>query len=237
MRNGHFSVTILVDGVEHAGQADGIVPVAFGHEYSIRLRTHNGRRAVARLQIDGVDITDGGLIIPSYGYVDLETPPAKPGSRFRFASVDSPAAHAAGKDNIGAAGVIRVEFQSERYVPPVALLPISAPLGPSDFEKYYSSGELSSKGFTDVGAESCGVSSTHNLSSGVTVGGSASSQSFHTQHIDTDGVTTVVTLKLKGFTSREYSHAYVSTAINYCTYCGQPADRLSNICRCGHRLR
>jgi hypothetical protein len=98
MQNGNFSATIVVNGIEVADQMDATVPIAFGDEYVVRLRTHHGRRAVADIWVDGVHITpDGGVVVPSYGYADVETPPGAPGSKFRFVDSDSHDAHVAGK--------------------------------------------------------------------------------------------------------------------------------------------
>lgn len=259
MRSGDFSATIVVNGVEQAGQADGVVPVRFGDEYTIRLRAHNGRRAVAQVWIDDVQITQGGIILDRYDpanyhvrYVDLETPPASPGSRFRFAHAESPAAHAAAKggpDADGTKGLIRVEFQSERMPTP--------PLHLHTMKRYdkalITPGSRSYDHYEDVWLESCevGCSSTmdfapareRSLQEGVTVAGSHSSQSFREEHIDLAGPTVTVLLKLKGLAGGECSSlppVFQGTSggvANYCSHCGRRADVLSNRCACGNLLR
>jgi hypothetical protein len=260
MRSGDFSATIVVNGVENAGQADGVVPVGFGDEYAIRLRTHNGRRAVARIWVDGVELTQGGLVVDAHRHVDLETPPASPGSRFRFASTESSAARVAGKggpDVDGTKGLIRIEFQSEKYPPPVARPTVMRDFGArrygGDYMNFVPCG--GSGHYSDVGAESCGPISMDCLSagapkacgmtpleSGVTVAGSRSTQNFHEVHIELDGPVVVVLLKLRGYNRMESTTypAYSCSSprvTSYCRYCGRQEDLLSNLCACGQRLR
>jgi hypothetical protein len=223
MRSGDFSVHVVVNGQELGEQADGVVALGFGDEYSLRFRTYNHRRAVAQVWIDGVDITGGGLVIPAYGWADLHTPPASPGQRFRFASTESQAAAAAGKegpDIDGTKGLIRVEFRSEKrpaYVKamdiPRLRKPLFSPWGRTDrmwhdpettkrmdfldYESRMYEGPIT----CDASPRSSQVSApaADSLMAGVTVAGSHSSQTFVEEHVDLESTRVTVLLKLKGF--------------------------------------
>lgn len=129
MQSGKYTVKVVVDGVEQAEQDDGVVALAFGGDYKIRIYgSQDGRRAAANVSIDGVDVTGGGgLVVPAYGYVDLETPVSDPGRTFRFASTESTAAESAGKsgpDTDGSKGLIRVEVFAEKQRPQPQYTPI-----------------------------------------------------------------------------------------------------------------
>jgi hypothetical protein len=219
MQNGNFSATIVVNGIEVADQMDATVPIAFGDEYVVRLRTHHGRRAVADIWVDGVHITpDGGVVVPSYGYADVETPPGAPGSKFRFVDSDSHDAHVAGKggpDINGEKGLIRVDFRSERAASPPTIL------------SYCDNGSKSYGGAVPRGLEE-----SVPTRSGVTVAGSSSSQSFRRIQMDIEPIATTILLKLKGRASRAQP-AYVKQTSRYCIQCGRPANLLANRCPCG----
>ena len=53
---------------------DGVVSLPFGAEYSILLKNLSNRKALVKIEIDGREVTGGGLIIPhTFGnVVELE---------------------------------------------------------------------------------------------------------------------------------------------------------------------
>src|SRR6266446_2078305 len=98
MYSNNFVVCVLQNGQVIANSKQGNVALPFSSEYQIRLRNKNNRRAVAKVFIDGDNVSEGGLVVDAYSYVDLD---CHVGSKKRFllAATDSPAAVAEGKDN------------------------------------------------------------------------------------------------------------------------------------------
>jgi hypothetical protein len=64
------------------------VYLPFGSEYQIRLKNLNTTRAKVTVEIDGQNVTDGGLVIDSFQTVDLErfirNGNLSEGNRFKF---------------------------------------------------------------------------------------------------------------------------------------------------------
>jgi hypothetical protein len=247
MRSGDFSVAVVVHGREMPEQADGVVVLGFGDEYVLRFRSYNGRRGVADVWIDGVKIADGGLIVPASGYVDLETPPATPGRRFRFASTESDAAYVAGKHgpDDGTQGLIRVEYRSERPRPPVSVR--KAMRLPYDLHRHTDYVWDQPVHASSVYGQSMESAMPHRSfeapSPGVTVEGSDSSQTFTEEHVDVEPSVTTILLKLKGRVQEHASYASPfprpsPSSIRYCPDCGARVTVLSKHCLgCGRKIR
>jgi hypothetical protein len=239
MQWGNYTVKIVVDGVEQEDRPDGVVALPFGCEYVIRIYgSKDGKRAGAKIWLDNICITgEGGLVVPNFGYVDLETPVSDPGHKFRFASVDSAQAHAAGKggpDDDGTKGLIRMEIYPEKTRPRSTYSVQSS--GPEkQYLNRYSGEKISrrcidSHDFESVGAMSLD-SAPASLSSGVTVEGSSSSQRFNQIQMEIESVATTVLIKLRGFAPESVAATTVATAaVNFCSGCGAKLSSLSNLC-------
>ncbi len=235
-----YHVRIVINGVEQQGKGQEI-PVGFGDEYKIRIYgSQDGLRAVARVWIDGVLVTgEGGLVVPAYASVDLETPVADPGHRFRFASTESAAADAAGKagpDLDGTKGLIKVEVFAEKRTSLITKRYLYGPL-----PQYRWTGDAGRESLKQCSphetftADCCHVSGS-SYSPGVTVEGSASDQTFRTIQMEYDEHDSeVFTLKLVGFVRRPVAppslHSPMpATGFNYCPGCGTRLPSLSNRC-------
>lgn len=115
-----FVMCILVDGKPLRELANGVVPIKFGTQYSIRLRNKNNRRAVAKITVDGETVSGGGIIVPAYDYVDIHRRTDKDVA-FKFVELDSPEAVDAGKNGPNpdkVKGTIQVSFFLERKPEP-----------------------------------------------------------------------------------------------------------------------
>jgi hypothetical protein len=226
-----YEVKIVVNGVEHDARMDGIITIPFECEYVIRIYgSHDGRRAASKIWLDGISLTGGsGLVVPERGYVDLETPVADPGHKFRFTSVDSTQAHTAGKggpDIDGSKGLIRLEIYAEKQRPRPLYTPRKICLDSYGGEKI-SRGGIAGQGCLDTSSIPCSADS---LSSGVTVEGSSSNQRFIKVEMDIESIATTVLLKLKGFTPEPVVVATSESTINFCSNCGTRLSSLSNLC-------
>jgi hypothetical protein len=102
---------------------DNSVQLPFNTEYELVLKNDDNRRVLAKVFIDGENVTAGGLIIDSHGSVILERPVDKP-RKFLFVSSDSGQAYDAGKSpNNLYNGIIKIEFYSEAEQKPVKVRP------------------------------------------------------------------------------------------------------------------
>ena len=114
-----FVLCILVDNKPLKELANGTVPIKFGTEYSIRLRNKNNRRAVAKITIDGEEVSGGGFVVPANDYVDIKRHATKDVA-FKFVSLNSEEAVDFGKNGPNddkVKGTIQVSFFLEREAP------------------------------------------------------------------------------------------------------------------------
>ena len=114
----------MVNGSPMEERANGSVTVPFGTEYSIRLRNKHQRRALAKITIDGENISSAGFIIPARTHIDILRPADKDAA-FKFVDIDSPDAIDFGKNGPNdnkVKGTIKVEFflekePNQQYIP------------------------------------------------------------------------------------------------------------------------
>jgi hypothetical protein len=71
MYSNNFAAAIIVNNKVLREFGD-IVYLPFGSEYKIRLKNLYNQRCKVNIQIDGRNVTEGGLIIDSYSTLDLE---------------------------------------------------------------------------------------------------------------------------------------------------------------------
>lgn len=118
----------LVTAVRVAGKVlredNDKVHLPFGSEYSLLIKNMNSVRALVRVEIDGVDATEGtSLIVPANGSVDLErflkASNYDQGLKFKF--IERTKKIEDGTRGVGVEdGLIRIEFEFER--PPAQIV-------------------------------------------------------------------------------------------------------------------
>jgi len=116
-----FVLAVLVNGEPQKELANGTVPVPFGCEYAIRMRNKNDRRAVAKIYIDGENVSGNGYIIPANEHVDIKRH-SSVDRAFKFVALDSAEAVDFGKNGPNPdkiKGVVEVRFQLEKEQKPV----------------------------------------------------------------------------------------------------------------------
>lgn len=95
---------------------DGEVAVPFGSEYSILLKNMNSVRAQVRVSIDGVEATDGWLILQPNGKLDLErwikNGNLSKGNKFKF--IERTANIEKHRGIEAEDGLVRVEYKFEK---------------------------------------------------------------------------------------------------------------------------
>lgn len=114
-----FVACVLVGDTPQQELANGTVRIPFGTEYAIRLRNKNNRRAVAKIFIDGENVSEGGYIIAAHGHTDIRRHASKD-CAFKFVDLDSPEAVDAGKNGPNdnkEKGLIVVHFHLEKERP------------------------------------------------------------------------------------------------------------------------
>ena len=125
-----FATAIKVAGkvLRESGEA---VALPFGSEYSIYLKNMNSVRALVRVEIDGVDATEGtSLIVEANGSVDLErflkSSNYEEGRKFKF--IERTKKIENGPRGVGVEdGLIRIEFEFERPNAPIHDMPMYRP--------------------------------------------------------------------------------------------------------------
>ncbi len=111
-----FVVAVLLNGIPQSELANGVVKLPFGSEYSLRLRNKNNRRAVAKIYVDGDNVSGGGYVIGANSYVDIKRH-HDVDRAFKFVDLDSPDAVDFGKNGPNhdkVKGTIEVRFHLER---------------------------------------------------------------------------------------------------------------------------
>lgn len=258
-----YAVAVLVNGNVLEERVDGVVAIPFGADYALRLINRTGKRALARVALDGQQVTGGGIIVGPHSTVDLERPTDKP-VKFRFASTESKAAEEHGKagpDTEGDKGLVQVQWQPEkvyRNYETGYLGAFSESKQTSDYtpRPQHTNSSLRSHRLMRGGPCGQSMSASHerqtktmslcdsdsgrtssNLSSGVTVEGGHSSQSFRYVSFDVDHSVhpTNITLKLKGYVAEE---GVPVTGTLYCPSCRTKTKKATdNYCRkCGEKL-
>jgi hypothetical protein len=121
MHNEKLVTCIKVAGKVLREQKDQVF-IPFGSEYSIYLKNLNTVRALVRIQLDGVDVTDGtDLVVQPNSSIDLERFMKKgnlsQGNRFKF--IERSGKVEAHRGVQAEDGLLRVEFQFEKVAPKV----------------------------------------------------------------------------------------------------------------------
>ncbi len=160
------------------------VYLPFGSEYKIFLKNLNTTRAKVTVEIDGQNVTDGGLVIDSFQTVDLErfirNGNLSEGNRFKFIERTSKIEDHRGIKLEDGLITIRYEFEI-----PMLIAQTSTPLvyRGSGGEKYKSFNSVNINcGISDVGPLSVTATSVPVNETGITVEGSKSDQKFSSTH-------------------------------------------------------
>ncbi len=177
------------------------VYIPYGAEYSVLIKNLNSVRVKVNVTIDGVDVTDGtSLVINSNSELDLErfikNGNLSKGNKFKFIERTESIENHRG---IGIEdGIIKIEYQFERFSPLFWnsggwQTNVCGSPKPWDSDKWYSTGSptygvsvnavsaVPTKGVLRGTAASCQVTQSNTTSdAGITVPGSASSQTFGT---------------------------------------------------------
>lgn len=226
----------MVAAIKVAGKVlreDGeTVRIPFGSEFTVLLKNLNTVRTIVTVEIDGTDVTGGaGLIVPAGGSVDLErfikNNNMAEGLRFKF--IERTAKIENGPRGIKAEdGLVRVIFEFEKMIPPL----MSTVL--------YSKSASRGMQTTSIGNfNATATSAVAKSETGITVGGSVSSQQFvEGEWFPTDGVKNVLVFKLLGEVHGEPVVAPVTVRTRIeCPTCGTKADYGAKFCKeCGAGL-
>lgn len=261
-----FVLCVLVGGKPQNELANGIVPINFGEEYSLRFRNKNDRRAVVKFTIDGENVSGDGYIIPANSAIDIHRHWDKD-AKFRFVELDSPEAVDHGKNgpNLdGSKGVVEAKFYLEKPRPVVSwpvhhhhyhhyhydhnigdIWPGANP--PATFCNLNEAMPQNSCEIPKSGVMSDDVATFKRISlprkrkllEGCTVEGGRSYQTFGTENIDLETDYVMVRCILKGIKKDKSVNAIAEGVLPvYCTSCGAKKVRQKdNFCGvCGNRF-
>jgi hypothetical protein len=110
-------LAVLVNNTPCSELANGSVTIPFNSEYSIRVRNKDKKRKlVAKIFVDGENISEGGVIVSPGSYVDVEGP-VNSNKRFKFVDLESPDAVDSGKNGSNldkTKGLIEAQFFFEK---------------------------------------------------------------------------------------------------------------------------
>ena len=183
---GSFVVNVFQDDL--IKEIDGIVIVPFDSEYQLLLKNNNDRRAVAKVIIDGTNISmHGDIVIPAMSSIKLErfiTDSLDKGKRFKFVALDNPEVD---DPTRAENGLIRVEFQLEEK---------------REYIIYDSPPYYFGEDFRLWAVPNDSFNYTHNTNTsaepGATIGGSNSDQKFRKVDIELEDKVWVIELRMKG---------------------------------------
>ena len=226
------------------------VYLKFGSEYSILLKNLENRRAVAKIFIDGQEVSSGGFVIDSKSEIEIErfVRDLSQGNRFKF--IEKTAGIESHRGNKLEDGLIRVEFEFEQVRYP-SYVPDKVYYRSPDFYGMKTGDTLDCKmigggfssqhlGVTCSSTYSSGVSAVRGLNdAGITVPGSISDQKFTEVRCDTDGIKHTMIFRVLGSADGEpVKQAVTVTAKPKCVTCGKVNKATSKFCSsCGTSLQ
>ncbi len=114
-----FVACVIVNGQILKELENGVVPIPFGSEYSLRFRNRNDRRAVVQFFVDGENVSSNGYIIGANSVIDIKRHSGVDRA-FKFVSLDSDEAADFGKSGPNAdkkKGLIEARFYLEKVAP------------------------------------------------------------------------------------------------------------------------
>lgn len=262
MYSNMFAAAVKVDG-KILRETGGTVYLPFGSEYAIRLKNMNSRRAKVSIEIDGKNVTDGGLVLDSFETSDLERfiqdGNLQVGNRFKFIERSGKVEEHRGIKLEDGLIQIKYEFELAPVTPRPMYLDswVGSPFRTSgSYSNFGTLNSVISSGFqakcagsvcdwmdgdTDS-AELAKSSMNANLNeAGITVEGSRSDQKFTTTHWrGTEGRINSMVLRLLGETedNRPIKEAFTVKNKVKCDTCGTSNPPSSKFCKeCGTSLQ
>jgi hypothetical protein len=180
------------------------VTLPFNEEYKLLLKNYHSRKAVAKIFIDGMEVSKlGDIIIPSKDEVTLERfldSSLTEGKKFKFVPIsNSEVSDPRSPKN----GIVRVEFRLAKRA--LQYLNISDPVW-TPFDKYILIPNTYSSTTMDVSGSLMNTTTVNTSVSnqGATIGGSSSSQQFVQTHVEVEDALVVIELKLVGITQNAF---------------------------------
>lgn len=258
MYSNKFVTCVISNGHILKELNNGIVPIAFDSEFSLRFRNKHSRRAAVKFWIDEEDVSGSGYVISANSYIDIERYADK-NVKFKFVSLNSEEAIDFGKNDNkdGNKGLIRVRFYLEKEY--LKSINVDSPFNKINNNYWNNSPIFGNKDVTQPSTDfkltydqslyydqsltyntSLSFNNAYNnysdLQEGATVEGSYSNQSFYKVHIDLEENYVEMKLILKGFKPEENSQNFASN-VKFCSKCGKEAKLEDNYCtKCGNKF-
>jgi hypothetical protein len=250
MYSKNFAAAIKVNG-KILREFGDTVYLPFGSEYEIRLKNINTTRVKATIEIDGENVTGGGLIINPSETVDLErfirNGNLSEGNRFKF--IERTSKIEDHRDIKLEDGLITIRYEFELSLPTYKPFIQNTPYTKSVPINYYGvdgralyNGELVNSTLANSITNLTNTNATLSVNeTGITVEGSKSNQKFNTTlWSGSIGGTNVLTIKMLGETEENKKvrePVTVKTKLE-CKTCGTVNPATSNFCsECGTSLQ
>jgi hypothetical protein len=227
----------LVASVKVGGKVlrehDDTVMLPFGSEYSLLLKNLNSRKAQVKIEIDGEDVTGGGLLISPNQTIDLERfildGNLSEGPKFKFIEKTEKISDYRG-DRIED-GIMRISYQFEAaptyYTKSCPTTVYGGTFrSTSDWSGHAYLNNISVGGSintTSLGDTFDGIVSEPQSDAGITTKGSSSDQKFQHGYIGAlESMEHVICLQLKGQIGEHIVQAPVAVKVKFkCDVCGK----------------
>lgn len=230
MYSNNFAAAIKVNG-KILREFGNTVYIPFGSEYQIRLKNLSTQRAKVNIEIDGNNVTEGGLVLNAFQVIDLErfirNGNLNEGNKFKFIERTSKIEDHRGINVEDGIITIRYEFEN-LYAPLKTWKPTY---------QSYRGVNIPLKSYQSA------ISSIKTNDTGITVEGSKSNQEFNTTSwmgTDTNFGSGVLNIKLLGETEdnkKIREPVTVKTKLE-CKTCGTKNPTSSKFCsECGTSLQ
>ena len=228
------------------------VILPFGSEYSILLKNLSTKRALVKIQIDGDNVSQNGIIISANEEVEIERYVSVGSSGYKFKFIERTEHVEKHRGIKPDDGLVRIEYSFEK--PQITIKPVVDPW-PHEWPhehhdwthpKYpsYPPGptyrHITSTMYCNrIDNVQMGFSNLNENDAGITVEGSDSNQQFVTDDIGNTGQSEVIIFKLKGRTNKKVrvNRPITTTTKIKCKSCGRKHNSGKKYCdRCGTRL-
>jgi hypothetical protein len=230
MYNNKLVASVKVGGKIMREQGETVY-LPFGSEYSFLLKNLNSRKAQVKIEIDGEEVTGGGLLISPNQTVDLERfilqGNLDKGPKFKF--IEKTEQISAHRGDRIEDGIVRISYQFEA-APTYYTMNYNTTLyggslrGTADWSGHSFLNQVGSSIGQTIGTTSLDGSASKGVSdAGITTKGSESNQQFQHGYIGAlESTEHVICLQLKGQIGEHIVVAPVTVQVKFkCDVCGK----------------
>lgn len=205
--------------------------IPFGSEYSILLKNLNNRKALVNIEIDGTNVTPGGLVLYAGQTVDFERPVTQ-ANKFKF--IERTGKIEANRGIKLEDGLVKVSYQFEFHQPQmynyVATRQVKGSISDTLLRNFNAQGSIS----PTYNSTSFAANIEPSYDVGITVPGSRSDQKFQTvSSFPVEYTTHVIVLRLRGENVQAPTTVKSKVKCNTCGTLNSPKAKFCSECGAG----